>query len=61
MTVKRDTIIAEILQNDPAQGGDINMIPAAYAAKFSAIGMTVDHDIIAVTDVSHTNITDSSR
>ena len=52
---------AHIVYNHKMQGGDINMIPAAYAAKFSAIGMTVDHDIIAVTDVSHTNATDLSR
>lgn len=45
---------AHVVYNHKMQGGDINMIPAAYAAKFSAIGMTVDHDIIAVTDVSHT-------
>jgi len=52
---------AHIVYNHKMQGGDINMIPAAYAAKFSAIGMTVDHNIIAVTDVSHTNATDLSR
>ena len=52
---------AHVVYNHKMQGGDINMIPAAYAAKFSAIGMTVDHDIIAVTDVSHTNATDLSR
>ena len=52
---------AHIVYNHKMQGGDINMIPAAYAAKFSAIGMTVDHDIIAVTDVAHTNATDLSR
>jgi hypothetical protein len=53
--------LAHVVYNHKMQGGDINMIPAAYAAKFSAIGMTVDHDIIAVTDVSHTNATDLSR
>lgn len=37
------------------------MIPAAYAAKFSAIGMNVEHNIIAVTNVSHTNASDISR
>lgn len=52
---------AHVVYNHKMQDGDINMIPAAYAAKFSAIGMTVDHDIIAVTDVSHTNATDLSR
>ena len=52
---------AHVVYNHKMQGGDINMIPAAYAAKFSAIGMTVDHDIIAVTDVSHTNASDLSR
>ena len=39
----------------------INMIPAAYAAKFAALGMTVEDDIIAVTNVSHTNATDVAR
>lgn len=43
------------------QDSKVNMIPAAYAAKFSAIGMNVDHNIIAVTDVSHTNASDISR
>jgi hypothetical protein len=52
---------AHVVYNHKMQGGDINMIPAAYAAKFSVIGMTVDHDIIAVTDVSHTNASDLSR
>lgn len=52
---------AHVVYNHKMQGGDINMIPAAYAAKFSAIGMAVDHNIIAVTDVSHTNATDLSR
>ena len=42
-------------------GERINMIPAAYAAKFSAIGMKVEHDIIAITDVSHTNASDIAR
>ena len=36
------------------QGNGINMIPAAYAAKFAALGMTVDDDIIAVTDAHKT-------
>ena len=41
------------------QNGDgINMIPAAFAAKFSAAGMTVEDDIIAVTNVSHTDASD---
>ena len=39
----------------------INMIPAAYAAKFAALGMTVEDDIIAVTNVSHTNASDVAR
>ena len=43
------------------QDGNVNMIPAAYAAKFSSIGMTVEHNIIAITDVSHTNAPDISR
>lgn len=43
------------------QGNGINMIPAAYAAKFAALGMTVDDDIIAVTDVKHTNASDIAR
>lgn len=42
-------------------GDGINMIPAAYAAKFSAMGMTVEDDIIAVTDVKHTNASDIAR
>lgn len=52
---------AHIIYNHKIQGDGINMIPAAYAARFSAIGMTVEHDIIAVTDVSHTNASDISR
>lgn len=44
------------------QNGDgINMIPAAFAAKFSAAGMTVEDDIIAVTNVSHTDASDVAR
>lgn len=43
------------------QGDGINMIPAAYAAKFAAVGMEVEHDIIAVTNVSHTNASDIDR
>ncbi len=43
------------------QGNGINMIPAAYAAKFAALGMTVEDDIIAVTNVSHTNASDVAR
>ena len=50
-----------IAYNHKVQGGNINMIPAAYAAKFSAIGMKVEHNIIAVTDVSHTNASDIAR
>ena len=42
-------------------GDDINMIPAAFAAKFSAAGMTVEDDIIAVTNVSHTDASDVAR
>ena len=43
------------------QADRINMIPAAYAAKFAALGMTVEDDIIAVTDVKHTNASDIAR
>ena len=52
---------AHIVYNHRMHGERINMIPAAYAAKFSAIGMKVEHDIIAITDVSHTNATDIAR
>lgn len=52
---------AHIVYNHKMQGERINMIPAAYAAKFSTIGMTVEHDIIAITDVSHTNASDLAR
>ncbi len=52
---------SHIAYNHKMQGNDINMIPAAYAAKFSAIGMKVEHNIVAVTDVSHTNATDLAR
>ena len=52
---------AHVVYNHRMQGDGINMIPAAYAAKFSAVGMTVEHGIIAVTNVSHTNATDVSR
>ena len=52
---------ANIIYNHKIQGDGINMIPAAYAARFSAVGMTVEHDIIAVTNVSHTNASDVSR
>lgn len=43
------------------QGNGINMIPAAYAAKFAAIGMDVEHGIYAITNVSHTNASDMAR
>lgn len=43
------------------QGDGVNMIPAAYAAKFAALGMIVEDDIIAVTNVSHTNASDVAR
>ena len=52
---------AHIAYNHKMHEGNINMIPAAYAAKFSAIGMDVEHGIIAITDVSHTNASDISR
>lgn len=43
------------------QGDGINMIPAAYASKFSALGMDVEHNIYAITDVSHTDASDMAR
>lgn len=43
------------------EGVGINMIPAAFAAKFSAAGMTVEDDIIAITNVSHTGASDIAR
>ena len=52
---------AHVVYNHHMQGDGINMIPAAYAAKFSAAGMMVEHDIIAITNVSHTNASDVSR
>ena len=52
---------AHIVYNHKMQGERINMIPAAYAAKFSTAGMKVEHDIIAITDVSHTNASDIAR
>lgn len=52
---------AHVVYNHKIQGDGINMIPAAYAAKFKAAGMTVDHDIIAITNASHTNASDISR
>lgn len=52
---------ARIVYNHRMHGERINMIPAAYAAKFSAVGMKVEHDIIAITDVSHTNASDIAR
>ena len=52
---------AHIVYNHKMQGGDINMIPAAYAAKFSAAGMVVEHGVIAITDVSHTGAPDIAR
>lgn len=52
---------AHVVYNHKLQGNGINMIPAAYAARFSAVGMMVEHDIIAVTNVSHTNASDISR
>ena len=52
---------AHVVYNHKIQGDGVNMIPAAYAARFSAVGMTIEHDIIAVTNVSHTNASDISR
>lgn len=52
---------AHIVYNHKMQGERINMIPAAYAAKFSTAGMKVEHGIIAITDVSHTNASDIAR
>lgn len=43
------------------QGDSINMIPAAFAMKFAALGMTVEHDIVAVTNVAHTDASDIAR
>ncbi len=43
------------------EGDRINMIPAAYAAKFASLGLSVADDIVAVTSVSHTNAPDVSR
>lgn len=43
------------------QDEGINMIPAAYAAKFASMGMSVEHEIYAITNVSHTNATDMAR
>lgn len=39
----------------------VNMIPAAYAAKFEAAGMKVEHGIYAITNATHTHATDISR
>lgn len=61
MSIARQYPHAHIAYNHKMQGGNINMIPAAYAAKFAAIGMKVEHDIIAITDVSHTNASDIAR
>lgn len=52
---------AHVVYNHKMQGERINMIPVAYAAKFSTAGMKVEHDIIAITDVSHTNASDIAR
>lgn len=52
---------AHIAYNHEMQDSKVNLIPAAYAAKISAIGMDVEHNIIAVSDVSHTNAFDISR
>lgn len=67
--VKDEKVMAVAMQYPSAhvayihrwQGDGINMIPATYAAKFAAAGMTVEHDIIAVTNVSHTNASDIDR
>ncbi len=61
MQMARQFPEAHIVYNHRIQGDGINMIPAAYAAKFSAAGMMVEHDVIAITDVSHTNAPDVSR
>lgn len=52
---------AHVIYNHKIKGDGINMIPAAYASRFAAIGMTVEHDVIAVTNVSHTNASDVAR
>ena len=43
------------------EGLSANMIPAAYASMFAAMGMSVDDDIVAVNRVSHTNSSDLAR
>lgn len=52
---------AHIIYNHKMKGDGINMIPVAYAARFAAIGMTIEHEIIAITNVSHTNASDVER
>jgi hypothetical protein len=52
---------AHIIYNHKMKGDGINMIPAAYAARFAVIGMTVENEIIAITNVSHTNASDVQR
>lgn len=52
---------AHIIYNHRMKGTGINMIPAAYAARFSAIGMIVEHNVIGITNVSHTGASDLSR
>ena len=43
------------------EGLSTNMIPAAYAARFSAKGMVVEDDIVAVNSVRHTQSSDLDR
>lgn len=43
------------------EGLSANMIPAAYASMFAAMGMNVEDDIVAVNKVSHTNSSDLAR
>lgn len=40
---------------------DVNMIPAAYASKFEALGLEVNHNIHAINKVSHTFASDIER
>ena len=52
---------AHIIYNHRMKGDGINMIPAAYAAMFEAAGMQVEHNVVGITNVSHTGASDISR
>ena len=43
------------------EGLSANMIPAAYASMFAAMGMNVENDIVAINKVTHTNSSDLAR